>query len=73
MWFGWKESPAEDVPLDAAPDVIPGLQDRVAGFDGRDAPFDFGGPLGFGVGVRRAIETGEEFSGQFGASVLVEA
>jgi hypothetical protein len=71
--FGSEHSPAEDVPLDAALDLVPRLEDRRAGFDGRDTTFDLFGPLGFCVGVRGAVEAREELSGEFGPCLIVEA
>ena len=66
-------SPAEDVSLDAALDLVPRLENRRAGFDGPDTTFDLFGPLGFCVGVRGAVEAREQLRGEFGTGLFVEA
>ncbi len=69
---GGTASPAEDVSLDAATDLIPGLENGRARLDGRHSPLYLGGPLGLGIRVGRSVEAGEQFGGQFGPSVFVE-
>jgi hypothetical protein len=54
-------------------DLIPGLQDGCASFDGRYASFNLDGPLAVRIGICRAVQTGEQFNSEFGASMLVEA
>ena len=52
---------------------MPWLQDGCAILDGRHAPLNLGGPLAPGIGIGRAVQTGEQFDSEFSASILVEA
>jgi len=71
--FEWEGSPAEDVSLDATLNLVPRLQNGRAGLDRGDAAFDLLSPLGPGVWVGWSVETGQEFSGEFGACPFIEA
>jgi hypothetical protein len=55
------------------PKGFPGFQLDDAGFDRRHAPFNFNGPGRFGVGIRWAIQAGEQLGGQFGPGVNIKA
>lgn len=66
-------SPTEDLSFDSTLHVIPGLQLDGSGFDSGDAPFNLDGPRCLSIGVGWAIKAGQKFSGNFGASLEIEA
>ena len=50
-----------------------GLQRGGAGIDGRHPADYLDRPRRFGIGIRKAIETGKEFRGNVGSGVRVES
>ena len=70
-WCG--PSPSENLALDPAPHVIPGLDPNRAGLDGRDPPFDLDVPGRFGIRVRRAVQAAKELSSNLRSSIGIQA
>lgn len=53
--------------------MFPGFEPDRAGLYGLDPSIDLGVPRGLAIGVRRAVEAGEEFCGEFGAGCGIQA
>jgi hypothetical protein len=62
-------STTEDVLLDSALHVRPGLKPNRSGLNRGDAAFNLDIPCGFGVGVGWTVQAGEQLRGKFGAGL----